>query len=424
LTEPQDRPGRVLDSAECTGSAGGTGELSFAGSDLVRVGYACQAVITLPAEATAAVSWALKLNGVDLFPIPGGASLGPMTVLNADKLTFTCSAGLVEGADYRASLVGYRLSVSDPAFQFLLPTGIIANTAAAESALGAVSILGQPIGVAVTGQPLDVTEVDAPLAVVIETPPDGMATVGYAFCFHASGGAKPYTWEVTAGSLPVGLSLSSGGHVTGTPTTAGGSTAVVTVTDADANTESEAFGFVVLPLPSSGGIEEITSVDGSITVTDPEGPTVDLSVTGGGGGVTYDAGALPLDAAIYLSDRWQTYLTTAELAVGTWLLTVFADYWLNGSPYIEGVVHVIAGTATATFEGPTVAASGNEAAIETDWILGFSCLVKITAKGTLELQCAGNYRGQLTGQLLGDPPEGGAEPCTGYTAVRISPSAS
>jgi hypothetical protein len=103
---------------------------------------------------------------------------------------------------------------------------------------------------------------------------------------------------------------------------------------------------------------------------------------------------------------------------------VFADYWLNGSPYIEGVVHVIAGTATATFEGPTVAASGNEAAIETDWILGFSCLVKITAKGTLELQCAGNYRGQLTGQLLGDPPEGGAEPCTGYTAVRISPSAS
>lgn len=35
-----------------------------------------------------------------------------------------------------------------------------------------------------------------------------------------------------------------------------------------------------------GGITEITSVDDSVTITDPTGPTVDLSVTGGSGTIT------------------------------------------------------------------------------------------------------------------------------------------
>lgn len=54
------------------------------------------------------------------------------------------------------------------------------------------------------------------------------------------------------------------------------------------------------PVVALGGIESITSTDGSVTITDPTGPNTDLSVAGGGGGVgqvltlTYN-GAGPFD---------------------------------------------------------------------------------------------------------------------------------
>jgi Putative Ig domain len=48
---------------------------------------------------------------------------------------------------------------------------------------------------------------------------------------QASGGTGPYTWSVTVGTLPTGLSLSSSGELTGTPTGTGASTFTVQATD-------------------------------------------------------------------------------------------------------------------------------------------------------------------------------------------------
>jgi hypothetical protein len=58
---------------------------------------------------------------------------------------------------------------------------------------------------------------------------------------------------VTAGSLPTGLSLSSGGAISGTPTTPGTSTVTVTVTDADNLTASRQLSITVNRPPVSGG---------------------------------------------------------------------------------------------------------------------------------------------------------------------------
>jgi len=52
----------------------------------------------------------------------------------------------------------------------------------------------------------------------------GVGTVGvpYSASLSATGGTAPYTWQVTSGSLPTGLSLNgSTGSITGTPTVAG-----------------------------------------------------------------------------------------------------------------------------------------------------------------------------------------------------------
>ena len=48
----------------------------------------------------------------------------------------------------------------------------------------------------------------------------GMVGTGYALNLLASGGGGPYTWTLTGGSLPAGLSLAANGLISGTPTTA------------------------------------------------------------------------------------------------------------------------------------------------------------------------------------------------------------
>lgn len=70
---------------------------------------------------------------------------------------------------------------------------------------------------------------------------NGTVRTAYAgFTVKATGGTSPYTFAVTSGTLPAGLSLNaSTGAISGTPTTAGTSSSIViTVTDADDDTHA------------------------------------------------------------------------------------------------------------------------------------------------------------------------------------------
>lgn len=64
-------------------------------------------------------------------------------------------------------------------------------------------------------------------------PPDGSTTIAYTYTFTAAGGLAPYKFTVKSGSLPAGLTLSTAGVLSGTPTTAGNSSFTVRVTDAN-----------------------------------------------------------------------------------------------------------------------------------------------------------------------------------------------
>lgn len=59
--------------------------------------------------------------------------------------------------------------------------------------------------------------------------------------FAATGGTGPYTFAVTSGSLPTGLTLVSSGSMTGTPTIVGTSTFTVTATDSLSATGAQAY---------------------------------------------------------------------------------------------------------------------------------------------------------------------------------------
>ncbi|MGA2598421.1 MAG: putative Ig domain-containing protein [Bryobacteraceae bacterium] len=119
---------------------------------------------------------------------------------------------------------------------------VAANSGSARSAT--VSIAGQTFTVNQSG-----SSGPAPLTIVTGSNlPGGIATSAYSAALSASGGQPPYSWQVTAGSLPSGLTLtSSSGAIGGTPASAGTTTVTITVTDSAGGVQSQAFTIAVAP---------------------------------------------------------------------------------------------------------------------------------------------------------------------------------
>ena len=77
--------------------------------------------------------------------------------------------------------------------------------------------------------------------------PSGTEGAYYDQAITASGGTPAYSYEVTSGSLPTGLMLSSAGDLSGTPTAEGTYNFTVTTTDADSCTGSKAYSVKIDP---------------------------------------------------------------------------------------------------------------------------------------------------------------------------------
>ncbi|HEV2362128.1 MAG TPA: putative Ig domain-containing protein [Acidimicrobiales bacterium] len=61
--------------------------------------------------------------------------------------------------------------------------------------------------------------------------PNGTVGKAYKVTLQAAGGQSPFHWSITAGTLPAGLTLTSAGVLSGTPTATGTSTLTFKVTD-------------------------------------------------------------------------------------------------------------------------------------------------------------------------------------------------
>lgn len=80
-------------------------------------------------------------------------------------------------------------------------------------------------------------------------------TVGSAYnaTLQVSNGTAPYSWVVSSGSLPAGLTLNSAGVISGTPTSAGAATFSVKVTDAKGATDTQALSLAIVAAPPVSG---------------------------------------------------------------------------------------------------------------------------------------------------------------------------
>ena len=78
----------------------------------------------------------------------------------------------------------------------------------------------------------DALNAGATLAVAATSLPTAVVGVAYAKALKATGGYTPYSWSISAGHLPAGMTLTSAGELSGKPTTAGTFAITVRVEDA------------------------------------------------------------------------------------------------------------------------------------------------------------------------------------------------
>src|SRR5256885_9096198 len=210
------------------------------------------------------------------------SSAGVLTVsasIPALQITSSQLPGGTVGSAYSATLnasggsTPYTWSVTSGA----LPNGLTLNSAGSVS--GTPSIGGSfPFTVQAqdaaahspsASRTITVSASIPPLQITGSQLPDGTVGSAYSATLNASGGSTPYSWSVSSGALPTGLSLSSAGTVSGTPTVAGAFPFAVAVRDA-ANT----------PASASLSINVVTAAAPSVSISSPaNGATVSGTTT-------------------------------------------------------------------------------------------------------------------------------------------------
>lgn len=207
-----------------------------------------------------------------------------------------------------------------------------------------------------------ITNDDVPVSVSPGSLPGGTVAAAYSQTFTGSGGTGPYTFAVTAGTLPVNMMVSSGGVLSGTPTGGGSFNFTITATDSSAS-----------PGPYAGS-QSYTLVIASPTLvlapsTLPDGTrTVAYSnvLTASGGTAPYSyavtAGALPggltlttggvLSGTPTATGSFNFSVTATDSSTGTGPYTAVRAYTMavaDAAPVASNSVHTVAyGSANNT----------------------------------------------------------------------------
>ena len=137
-----------------------------------------------------------------------------------------------------------------PAGLTLSSNGVISGTPATAGGPTAITFKVTDANSLTATQSLSITIITPP-SITTNSLPAWTVGVVYSQTLGATGGTAPYTWAITASALPAGLSLSSRGVISGTPTTAGGPTSVtLQVTDSTSKTANKSLSITINAAPS------------------------------------------------------------------------------------------------------------------------------------------------------------------------------
>lgn len=178
--------------------------------------------------------------------------------------------------------------------------GTLTNSTTSSVTYNAPASVAANLGVTLTATSVSDSTKSASVTITVVPPPtittnslaDGTVGTAYSATLQESGGVSGFTWSITAGALPAGLSLNaSTGAITGTPTTAGTSNFTARVTDSGspALSDSKALSITIHPPPLTVTTSSLPAGDEGLAYS------TTLATSGGTPPVTWSitVGALP-----------------------------------------------------------------------------------------------------------------------------------
>jgi len=173
-----------------------------------------------------------------------------------------------------------------PGLSLAAATGVISGT---PTTAGISNFTAQVAdGITAVTQTLSVHIWLLPLTITTTSLLNGHVGVVYSQTLAVSGGSGIYTWSISAGLLPAGLSLAATGVIFGTPTTAGTSNFTVHVADG-ISTATQTFSINIGLLPLTIATTSLLNGHAGVAYSQT------LAASGGGGTYTWSlfAGLLP-----------------------------------------------------------------------------------------------------------------------------------
>jgi hypothetical protein len=120
-----------------------------------------------------------------------------------------------------------------------------------------------------------------PLQITTSSLPTGQSGNTYSDTLAATGGTQPYTWSVSSGTLPGGVTLSASGELEGAPTATGTFPFSATVTDANNNTAAASLSMTISPAGGYDGPAQLPLVTITTAMADTPAPGSIIHVNAG-----------------------------------------------------------------------------------------------------------------------------------------------
>ncbi len=323
-----------LSLASATGAISGTPTSSGTFNFTVSVSDSSNPVQKQSATTSIVVAASVPQLAISSSALPGG------TVSKAYSGTVSATGGT---SPYTWSISSGSLPAG---LSLASATGVISGTPTNSGTFNftaSVSDSSSPVQKQSATASIVVAAAASPLTITTASLPSGTVNTAYNATLVETGGVAPYTWSVSSGALPTGVSLGgSTGLISGTPSASGTFSVTLSVHDSQGNAAMANFSVTIVAALAITTVGLPSATDGSVYATT-------LSATGGTPGYTWSIPSGQLPPGLTLA------ATTGEISgtpttTGTFSFTTAVSDSGN-PPKTQSMASSIAVTA-ATQAGP------------------------------------------------------------------------